>query len=247
MDAVERIFVCPNMGDGGLGLGCILEGVDVAPRRLDHVFWGEDYSAAQMAEAVAAKSLPYEQVDDAAGAIAGLLAQGRIVARFTGRMEWGPRALGNRSILADASDRSVVSRLNGALRRNDFMPFAPAMLHEAADTYLESWQSGLDAARFMTTCFRCTEAMKARFPGVVHVDGTARAQLVAEGENPAFHALLRACEKKLGAGVVLNTSFNIHEEPIVRTPEEAVRAFEASGIDHLAIGDFIVNRRDYAS
>lgn len=244
LNEVERIFVCPNMGDGGLGLGAVMLGNDVPARRLEHVFWGEGYSEGAMRDAVEARNLPYREEGDMPGAIAALLAEGRIVARFDGRMEWGPRALGNRSILADPSDRAVVERLNAALHRNDFMPFAPAMLGRAADVYLEASQAGADAARFMTTCFPCTPAMKERFPAVVHVDGTARAQCVHERENPAFHAILCACESMLGAGVVLNTSFNIHEEPIVRTPTEAVRAFETSGIDHLAIGNYIVSRAD---
>jgi carbamoyltransferase len=240
LDGVESVFVCPNMGDGGLGLGAIYQTLRLPPARLRDVFWGEAYAASDIERALADSGLAYTREDRIHEAVAARLAEGRLVARFCGRMEWGPRALGNRSILADASDTAVVARLNALLRRNDFMPFAPAMLDEEADGLLLDWQPGAHAAEFMTVCFRCSEAMKAGFPAVVHTDGTARAQWVAEASNPAFHGLLQAYKRCSGRGVLLNTSFNIHEEPIVRTPAEAVAAFLKSRLDFLAIEDYLV-------
>jgi len=242
LDEVESVFICPNMGDGGLGIGAILQGVNHAPEKLSDVFFGEDSSRADIESAVKGSGFDYSIEDDIHSAIAPLLAKGQIVARFNGRMEWGPRALGNRSILVDASDTAVVARLNGLLKRNDFMPFAPAMLDEEFPKYLLDWEPGAHAAEFMTVCFRCTEAMRAEYPAVVHTDGTARAQRVTAEANPEFHGLLKSYQRVSGRGVLLNTSFNIHEEPIVRTPEEAITAFRTSGMDYLAIGDCLVRQ-----
>jgi len=154
-------------------------------------------------------------------------------------MEWGPRALGNRSILAAATDPAVPARLNEQLRRSDFMPFAPAMLAEEAERFLIEYKAGAMAGEFMTVCFDCSEEMKATFPAVVHVDGTARTQLVRREANPEFHAILREYANLSGAGVVLNTSFNLHEEPIICTPREALNGYLRSGIDCLSMGPFL--------
>lgn len=243
LETIESIFICPNMGDGGLGIGAIHQTFGLTPERLRDVFFGEDFTPAYIEGVLKGSGLPYTREAEVHARIAELLAQGKLVARFRGRMEWGPRALGNRSILADASDTAVVSRLNGLLRRNDFMPFAPAMLDGDAPALLEDWHAATHAAEFMTVCFRCSPAMKSGFPAVVHTDGTARAQWVTADGNPAFHALLSAYKERSGHGVLLNTSFNIHEEPIVRTPEEAVQAFKTSRLDVLAIEDFIVTQR----
>jgi carbamoyltransferase len=174
--------------------------------------------------------------------VAELLAGGALVARFRDRMEWGPRALGNRSVLAPATDTGVATRLNNMLGRSEFMPFAPAVLDEDADACFEGLDSARHGAQFMTACFAATAPMCARHPAVVHVDGTARPQLVRRDANPSLHALLRAYRQRTGSPVLLNTSFNLHEEPIVRTPEEAIAAFLQAGLDYLALGPFLVAR-----
>ncbi len=236
---VEQLFVFPNMGDGGLGLGVIADGEKFTPRPVTDVFWGEGFSDASIEAALSKAGLPFVRPDDIEERAAELLAEGRIVARFAGRMEWGPRALGNRSILVRTSDRAVVERLNTALARSDFMPFAPAVLDEDAALYCDGLEAARHSAEFMTVCFDCTDRMKREHPAVVHVDGTARAQLVRRDHNPGFHAILGGFKRRSGTGVVLNTSFNIHEEPIVRTPEEAIAAFRKARLDYLAIGPFL--------
>lgn len=239
---VEHLFVLPNMGDAGLGVGALCACDAVGLQRLQDVFWGESYTDTEIEKVLIKAGLAYCRKEDIEKETARLLATGYIVARFTGRMEWGPRALGNRSILVRTTDRAVVDRLNVLLRRSDFMPFAPALLQEDANLYCIAPDPARHAAEFMTVCFDCTEKMKREHPAIVHLDGTARAQLVYKDNNPGFYRILSFFKEATGSSVVLNTSFNIHEEPIVRTPEEAVNAFIHALLDYLAIGDFLAWR-----
>lgn len=240
LNDVEELFVCPNMGDGGLSLGAICAEGRLSPQKLKDVFWGDGCADAAIQKAVDRSGLPWERFDSIEQAMAEKIANGAIVARFHGRMEWGPRALGNRSILANPSDSTVTERLNRKLNRSDFMPFAPAALAEDMDELAVGWSSAGHAAEFMTVCFDCTPKMRQENPAVVHIDGTARMQAVNKETNPSFHLILKNLKEITGSGVVLNTSFNIHEEPIVRTPDEAVNAFVKAGLDYLAIGDYLV-------
>jgi carbamoyltransferase len=155
-------------------------------------------------------------------------------------MEYGPRALGNRSILYHAREPEVNQWLNQRLGRTEFMPFAPATLYEKrADCYRNV--DGADyAAQFMTVTFDCTESMKKDSPAAVHVDGTARPQLVTAQSNPSFYRIISEYYRLSGIPSVINTSFNMHEEPIVCTPEDAIRAFLQGNLDYLAIGPFLV-------
>ena len=162
------------------------------------------------------------------------------MARFNGRMEYGPRALGNRSILYQPGDPTVNDWLNELLRRTEFMPFAPSSLHEESHELYENTDGALDTARFMTITFHCKPWMAERCSGVVHVDNTARPQVVRERDNPSYYRIIDEYRKRSGVPVIINTSFNIHEEPIVRSPEDAVRAFLDSALDYLAIGDFLI-------
>ena len=155
-------------------------------------------------------------------------------------MEYGPRALGHRSILYHAKEPAVNQWLNQRLGRTEFMPFAPATLHEHRDACYLNVKGAEHAAEFMTLTFDCTESMKRDCPAAVHVDGTARPQLVSEQGSPGFHRILTEYYKLTGIPSVINTSFNMHEEPIVCTPDDAVRAFLQGNLDYLAIGDFLV-------
>jgi carbamoyltransferase len=238
----DAVFVCPNMGDGGLSLGALAARGLVAPHRIDHVFLGDGFPESDLEAVLRGKGLAFDRPGSVETRTAELLAEGKIVARFDGRMEWGPRALGNRSILAPACDPAVPDRLNEQLKRSDFMPFAPALPAEDADLYVAGAEPARHAAEFMTVCFRCTPLMAGRYPSVVHVDGTARAQFVRPEANPGFHRILTGYRALTGGGVMLNTSFNMHEEPIVRTPGEAVNAFLEAGLDALALGPFLVPR-----
>lgn len=242
LDEVEGLFVYPNMGDGGLSLGAICEVQGFAPRQIKHVFLGEAYTDERIAAALGKAGLAFEFMADPERTVAQLLARDQVVGRFHGAMEWGPRALGNRSILVRAVDPRITGRLNKMLSRSDFMPFAPALPAEDAGLYCQDVDPARHTAEFMTVCFRCTERMRTEHAPVVHVDGTARAQLVNRENNPTFHKILTELKALAGSGVVLNTSFNIHEEPIIRTPEHAINAFLAAGLDALAIGNYLVKQ-----
>jgi carbamoyltransferase len=254
LDEVDSVFVHPAMDDGGLSVGSALatladEG-SVSPdklvRRLEHVYLGPSFDDARIEQAIQATGFAAERPTDVREAIAALLADGRVVARFTGGLEYGPRALGHRSILYRTTDPSVNDWLNARLQRTEFMPFGPATLVEhAADCY-RNLEGAEDTARFMTITFDCTPEMRERSPGVVHVDGTARPQLVDAETSPDLHGILEAYQRRTGLPSVINTSFNMHEEPIVCTPEDALRAFRDGRLDYLAIGDWLVRHPDAA-
>jgi len=239
---VGEVFVYPNMGDGGCATGAAMLAFDrpVSCGPLSDVYWGPDYTDDEIAAALRAQGLPAERVDDVEDRVAELLSQDAIVGRFNGRMEYGPRALGNRSVLYPPKDPEVNQWLNHQLGRTEFMPFAPAALASEAPRLFRQLEGGEKAAEFMTVTFDCTDEMKQKCPAAVHIDGTARPQLVSERTNPSFHRILRRYFELTGIPALINTSFNMHEEPIVCSPEDAIRAFLLGKIDYLAIGGFVV-------
>jgi carbamoyltransferase len=249
LDGVEKVFVHPAMDDGGLPLGAALarrheeQPFTRGGRRLANVYFGPGFPGDAIEASARRSGLPYRRCGNVADEIAALLAAGKVVCRFHGRMEHGPRALGNRSILYQTTDPSVNTWMNEHLRRTEFMPFAPATLKSHAAERYAGYAKADDAARFMTITFDCTEVMKRESPGVVHVDGTARPQVVDEATSPDFHAILTAYHRRTGIPSLINTSFNIHEEPIVCTPDDALRALADSSLEYLAIGDLIVDNR----
>lgn len=243
LPGVESVFVYPNMGDGGCGTGAAMLAIghEQMPRGgFANVYYGPDYSDAEIQAALDQEGLSYERHDDVEEHIADLLAKDTIVARFNGRMEYGPRALGNRSVLYPPKDPEVNQWLNQQLGRTEFMPFAPACLASAAPRLFHNLAGCEKTAEFMTITFDCTDEMKRLSPAAVHVDGTARPQLVTPESNPSFHKILTAYEARTGIPVLINTSFNMHEEPIVGSPADAVRAFLLGNIDYLAIGPYLV-------
>ena len=239
-----EIFIQPAMNDCGLSFGAPLlalaERGELRPYRLEHVYLGPDYDEAEMLRAVREAGLEARRHDPVEPRIAALLAEGRVVARYQGRMEFGPRALGNRSILYHASDATVNDWLNKRLDRTEFMPFAPATLDDEARSSYPGIRGAEHTAEFMTITTDCSDAFKRSCPAAVHVDGTARPQIVRERTNPSFHRVLREYRERTGIGTLVNTSFNMHEEPIVCTPEDAVRAFLRGHLDYLAMGPFLV-------
>ena len=242
----EEIFIFPNMGDGGLAAGAALEihaknDGSFKPYRLKDVYLGTDYTDADIEKALKKSGFAYTRPDNVEAAIARLLADKKIVARFNGKMEYGPRALGNRSILYHCQDRTVNAWLNEQLNRTEFMPFAPVVLKEDAHEYFVNYdKSHHYAAEFMTVTYDVTPKCAETAPAITHVDKTARPQIVTESINLSYYHILKEYKKLTGHSILVNTSFNMHEEPIVRTPEEAITAFEQSRIHALAIGNFIV-------
>lgn len=247
---VDEVFVHPGMSDEGLAVGAALavdgkrrrrQGEPYTPRNLETVYLGDEYGEPEIAAALRGAGLEASHIPGRLEARVGeLLAAGKVVARFDGRMEYGPRALGNRSILYQPGDPSVNDWLNELLKRTEFMPFAPAVLEDATERLFVDTEGATDTARFMTITFHCTPWMIEHGGGTVHVDDTARPQIVRKQDNPSYHRILSEYARHAGIPLVINTSFNVHEEPIVRSPENAIRAFLDSSLDYLAIGDFLV-------
>ncbi len=247
---VDRIFVHPHMGDGGLCGGAALASClpEVLPRRmrpdrtpLRDVYLGGDLGDAEIEAAMREAELEPEPVEtELEEFVADLLASGYVVARATGRMEYGPRALGNRSVLYQPTDPSVNDWLNASLRRTEFMPFAPAVLWEERERCFLNLRGAEHAAEFMTVTAQATPWMKKHMPGVVHLDGTARPQLVRQDRNPGFYRIIAEFRKRTGLPAVINTSFNMHEEPIVCSARDAVRAFLDGNLDFLALGSYLI-------
>lgn len=246
---VEEIFVYPNMGDGGCGTGAAMMAFDPEVRwgPLENVYYGPDYSEQEIADALKRNGLLAERMDNIEEQVAELLSQDAIIGRFNGRMEYGPRSLGNRSVLYPPKDPAVNQWLNQQLGRTEFMPFAPAALASEAHKLFHNLKGCEKAAEFMTVTFDCTDEMKQKCPAAVHVDGTARPQLVSEKTNPSFHRILKRFHELTGIPALINTSFNMHEEPIVCSPDDAIRAFLLGNLDYLAIGDFLVKHPQYDS
>lgn len=245
---VEEIYIFPHMGDGGLSVGAAYAMYREAPDRdgchirIENVYLGAEYSDHEIQKELDTAGISYGHKADVEKDIAGLLADGKVVARFNGAMEFGPRALGNRSILYQGTDPTVNDWLNKKLDRTEFMPFAPAMLPEYVPECFHMIKAGAHAAKFMTITFDCTKWLREKCPAVVHVDGTARPQLVFKQESPSFYKIIDEYRKLSGIPAIINTSFNMHEEPIVCTPKDAIRSFQQGQLDCLAIGNFLVTK-----
>jgi carbamoyltransferase len=243
ISGVEQVFVYPNMGDGGCGTGAAMLCFDrrvFGSQPVDNVYFGPEYSEQQIESALRDNQLVFDRLSNIEERVAELLTQDAIVGRFNGRMEYGPRALGNRSILYPAKDPAVNQWLNHQLGRTEFMPFAPSALASEAPKLFKNLSGCEKTAEFMTITFDCTEQMKRQCPAAVHVDGTARPQLVSDQTNRSYHRILRRYFELTGIPAMINTSFNMHEEPIICSPDDAIRAFLAGRLDYLAIGNFLV-------
>lgn len=236
---VDEIFIFPGMGDEGLSVGGALEfllnrdGLHIwlkNRRRLDSVYLGRDYSAetdTTLAADPTVERLPGNPVE----VCVDLMAKGQAGAIFEGRMEFGPRALGARSIIASPTDSGINQSLNDRLNRTEFMPFAPYVLAEDARMVFDVTDANRYACRFMTITTAVREEWQARIPAVVHVDGTARPQIIDDAANPLYAAILRRFKEVTGLPVLVNTSFNAHEEPIINTPAECLKALKDDRID----------------
>ncbi len=245
----ERVFVPPAPGDAGCALGAALYADRVHfgnPDRAvpDHAFWGAAIDPLELERVAVEDGLRVEQASDDAALVervAAELACGRIVGWMDGRCELGPRALGNRSILAGPESAATRDRLNREVKyREEFRPFAPAVPLEAAERYFELPPGGARLCRFMSGVFPVRQEWRARLAAVTHVDGTARVQAVDPEVSPRFHALLTAYGRRTGVPVLLNTSFNLAGEPIVHRAIEGYSTFRRSGIDLLVSGRCIV-------
>ncbi|VBB43619.1 Carbamoyltransferase [uncultured Desulfatiglans sp.] len=242
----EEVFVFPHMGDGGLALGAAIginyERHGVRGCRLRDLYLGPAFTEGEILRAIERCGFPYVKLDDAPGRAARLVLDGEIIFWFQGRMEIGPRALGNRSIVARPDRKEIKDRLNLVLKKRVwYQPFCPSILESDAEALLCVDGQDPGRNRFMTTAFRVREAHRALMEGVSNIDGTCRPHIVGD-ENPRYRDLLIRVKEELGMGVVLNTSLNIHGEPMVCSPDDALDMFRRTDVRHLFIGDFLVTK-----
>ncbi|PIN86234.1 carbamoyl transferase [Candidatus Woesearchaeota archaeon CG10_big_fil_rev_8_21_14_0_10_44_13] len=242
-DFVDDIFVQPAANDAGTALGAAILssfGLGVKKKaRMEHVYYGPQYSDEEIKRTLQRNRLKFDYYKDIEGKAAELLAKEKLVGWFQGRMEFGPRALGNRSILATPTRIRMRDKVNISVKHREYWrPFAPSMLENAADEYLENAHK----SPFMNLNFRVKQEKWGEIPAVVHIDGTARVQTVNRSANAKYFRLISEFEKETGIPVLLNTSFNDNEEPIVCSPEDATLTFKKTGLDYLAIGNYLVRK-----
>jgi carbamoyltransferase len=238
----DEIWVQPAAGDSGTALGAALSvarelGAEIQP--MTSAALGRGWTTEELEARLARAALPYERPDDVAEEAAEVIGRNGVVAWFDGRAEYGPRALGHRSLLADPRDRANLERLNDVKGREQFRPVAPMVLEERAG---EIFSGGPIPSPYMLFTHRVADGWLDRIPAVVHVDGTARIQTVAPEREPAVARMLRAFERRTGVPVVVNTSLNTAGRPMVDSPEDALECFGAAPIDALVMGPFIVRR-----
>jgi carbamoyltransferase len=240
----DKIFVQPAASDDGVALGAALapyldHGGRLPNKAMRHAYLGPEFDDSAIQNALRTYKLSYARLDDPAATAAELVSRGKILGWFQGRMEFGPRALGSRSILADPRDPEMNAKVNNAVKfREWWRPFAPSLKREAAADYLESATD----SPFMILTTQVRPEKRGVIPAVTHVDGSARPQTVEKEINPLYWRLLDEFEKRTGVPVIMNTSFNLRGEAIVHTPTDAVRTFFSSGMDALVIGSFLVEK-----
>lgn len=239
------IWVQPAAGDAGTALGAALwidgrmrDFPEQRPYVMDHVLLGPSYDDEEIEAFLRRAKVPYRRLTDVAEETAELLAQGQIVGWFQDRMEFGPRALGARSILASPLSPDMQDRMNELKDREDFRPVAPVIPEEHA----RDWFVNGRRSPFMLFVFDVLPEQAHRIPAVRHVDGTARVQTVTRAQQPRYYDVLRAFERRTGVPVLVNTSFNTRGEPIVCTPRDAVESFWTSPLDALVIGSFVLQK-----
>ena len=241
---VDNIFIQPAASDDGVALGAAfapyLDGGGQLPMKpMRHAYLGPEFSDDEIEKSLRTYKLRATKLTDIAGTTADLLASGKIIGWFQGRMEFGPRALGHRSILADPRDPEMNAKVNNAVKfREWWRPFAPSMLKEVAGEYLEH---DCDSP-FMILTNPVRPEKRNVIPSVTHVDGSARPQTVEKEINPLYWNLINDFGKRTGVPVIMNTSFNLRGEAIVNTPTDAIRTFFSSGMDILVIGSYLVEK-----
>jgi len=240
-----EIYPMPAPHDAGTSLGAAwhVDRVVLGRRRplaeLPHLYLGPSFDEQAIEDELRGNKIGFTRPDDLTATVAARLEQGRVVGWFQGGAEFGPRALGNRSIIADPRRPEMQDTVNACVkRREEFRPFAPSALEEKAG----EWFEGCRRSPHMILVFDVPERLRGQLPAVTHVDGTARVHTVTREANPLYYKLIGEFEKLTGVPVILNTSFNVKGEPIVTTPREAVRTFFGTGMDALAIGPFLVEK-----
>lgn len=241
-DFVDHIFVQPASSDSGTAIGAAyLEWMKLSNKpskfKMEHAYWGPEYSNDEILVELKKARLKYKFYEDISGVAAEKIAKGNIIGWFQGRMEIGPRALGNRSILANPTDKKMKDKVNMQVKhRENWRPFAPSAILEVADEYFENAMHD----PFMILSFTVKKEKQKDIPAVVHVDGTTRPQTVRKKDNEMYYSLIKSFGKISGVPIVLNTSFNDREEPLVCSPYDAINCFKRTNLDYLAIGNYMI-------
>ena len=249
--AFEKVFISSCPDDSGNSLGAALYVYNCLlgnqyREEQTHNFYGPEFSSEEILKTLRNFGVKAEKVSDLENYIAAELSKGKLVGWFQGRMEFGQRALGNRSILADPRDPNMKDKINLAVKyRESFRPFAPSILEEHVEEYFNI-DPGVKVP-FMEMVYMIKESKRSQIPAVVHIDGSARLQIVTKQTNQRFYKLIKAFQQSTELPILLNTSFNLNGEPIVCTPTDAIRTFYSCGLDILAIGDYVVTKGEVRS
>ena len=244
-----HIFIPPDPGDGGGAIGAALalayKNQNKVIKQSFSAYLGPSFSDEQIEAILATNRLRYQRLNthQLIDTVSDLLIRQKIIGWFQGQMEWGPRALGNRSILASASQLQMKDIINRKVKHRElFRPFAPVILEEMVNRYFETDVYLSTSAKYMLLVYPFKDNRKNEAPATVHVDGTGRLQTIARADNPLYYDLIKMFGKKTGTPIVVNTSFNVRGEPIVCTPQDAVNCFLSTALDYLVIGSFIVSK-----
>jgi len=247
LPGIDDWFVFPHMGDGGLALGAAMslnaERNGVTSYSFKDVYFGLDYTEQEVLDAIKEYGCPYERPGNLISSVVDLLESGQIGLWFQGRMEYGPRALGARSIIAHPGREKIKDELNLRLKRRVwYQPFCPSMLASTAEKVFDDY--GGHADPFMTNGYAIKEEYQSHMKAVIHIDGTCRPQVIGPDAPTAryYRELLEEVERRIGLGVILNTSFNLHGEPLVCSPQDALRTFIETKADYIVLGDYLVTQ-----
>lgn len=245
----KHIFIAPPMSDEGLSLGAVLlgyySGNNLKKHQINNMYFGPELENIDiLIKKLNIKAERFIAEKKLIKTVASLLARGNIVAISRGKMEYGPRALGNRSILASPAIVNINNVLNQKLKRNEFMPFAPVVLYEFAEKCFKNIKNKKLSCCFMTIAVECSKYFKDKCSAVVHFDNTARPQLISHEVNFFYYGVLKEFSKLTSLPALINTSFNIHGEPIVCTTEDALRNFFMANLDYLVLGDYLIKYSD---
>ena len=236
----DRVFIPPAASDDGVAIGAALAATVAAGLRCEEMtnaYFGPESPPEEIEALLRTYKIAYQRLEDPAETAADLLVKGQLIGWYQGREEFGPRALGNRSIIADPRDVRNRDRVNNAVKfREDWRPFAPSVLEEAGTSFFESYHT----TPFMTLTFQVRPAKKAEIAAAVHVDGSARVQSVTLHQNERYYHLIKSFAAKTGVPAVLNTSFNLKGEAIVHSPFDAIRTFYTSGLDALVLDRYLI-------
>jgi carbamoyltransferase len=248
LSAVSNVFVQPAMGDSGLAIGAaILADIEKnGLSKLDNYKFTDTYIGPDYTNEIEdflhsiRNECEIELMDNAPMKIAEMLRDNYVIGFWQGSMEWGPRALGKRSMILNTFDRTVNDSVNKRLSRTEFMPFAPSIIDYMMKTYIPNYNETCPAADYMTITYDVKKEFHELLQAVVHVDGTARPQSVSKKTNPYYYDIIDQFYKLTGCGAIVNTSFNAHEEPIVSTPQSAYKALKEDRIDVLVLDQYLI-------